>query len=101
MMITGDHLSTAKAIAKELNLWQEGRDVALTGAELEAKSEDELRQILPKLRLVARATPADKLRIVEALSKNHTTAAMTGDGVNDAPAVKAAPDRHRHGARRH
>jgi Ca2+-transporting ATPase len=91
IMITGDHLSTAKSIAKELHLWTSDSDVAVTGAELDKKSDAELDEILPALRVVARATPANKLRIIEALSRNHKTAAMTGDGVNDAPAVRAAP----------
>ena len=91
IMITGDHLSTAKAIAKELHLWRGDSDIALTGAELDAKSDQEVDVILASLRLVARATPANKLRIIEALSRNQKTAAMTGDGVNDAPAVRAAP----------
>ncbi|MCC6750924.1 MAG: cation-translocating P-type ATPase [Deltaproteobacteria bacterium] len=89
MMITGDHPSTARAIGREINLYQEG-DLVLTGGELDMMDQQELENRVDRLRIVARATPLHKLRIVEALKARGLVCAMTGDGVNDAPAVKAA-----------
>jgi Ca2+-transporting ATPase len=85
-MITGDHATTAAAIAGELGI--EGR--AITGAEFAAMSDDELLKQLPDIGVVARVAPEDKLRLVRLLKRTGNVAAMTGDGVNDAPALKAA-----------
>jgi Ca2+-transporting ATPase len=85
-MITGDHATTAAAIATELGI--EGR--AITGAEFAAMSDDELLTQLPEIGVVARVAPEDKLRLVRLLKQSGNVAAMTGDGVNDAPALKAA-----------
>jgi P-type Ca2+ transporter type 2C len=85
-MITGDHATTAAAIAGELGI--EGR--AVTGAAFAAMSDDELLQQLPEIGVVARVAPEDKLRLVRLLKRTGNVAAMTGDGVNDAPALKAA-----------
>jgi P-type Ca2+ transporter type 2C len=85
-MITGDHATTAAAIATELGI--EGR--AITGAEFAAMSDDELLTQLPDIGVVARVAPEDKLRLVRLLKRAGNVAAMTGDGVNDAPALKAA-----------
>jgi P-type Ca2+ transporter type 2C len=85
-MITGDHATTAAAIAGELGI--EGR--AVTGAEFAAMSDEELLRQLPEIGVVARVAPEDKLRLVRLLKRTGNVAAMTGDGVNDAPALKAA-----------
>ena len=85
-MITGDHATTAAAIAAELGI--QGR--AITGAEFAAMSDDQLLQQLPEIGVVARVAPEDKLRLVRLLKRTGNVAAMTGDGVNDAPALKAA-----------
>jgi Ca2+-transporting ATPase len=85
-MITGDHVTTAAAIAKELGL--KGR--AITGAEFAAMSDDQLLEHLPDIGVIARVAPEDKLRLVRLLQQSSNVVAMTGDGVNDAPALKAA-----------
>jgi Ca2+-transporting ATPase len=85
-MITGDHATTAAAIAGELGI--EGR--AITGAEFAAMSDDQLLAQLPEIGVVARVAPEDKLRLVRLLKRSGNVVAMTGDGVNDAPALKAA-----------
>jgi P-type Ca2+ transporter type 2C len=85
-MITGDHATTAAAIAGELGI--EGR--AITGAEFAAMSDDHLLEQLPEIGVVARVAPEDKLRLVRLLKRTGNVVAMTGDGVNDAPALKAA-----------
>jgi P-type Ca2+ transporter type 2C len=85
-MITGDHATTAAAIAGELGI--EGR--AITGAEFAAMGDDELLTQLPDIGVVARVAPEDKLRLVRLLKRAGNVVAMTGDGVNDAPALKAA-----------
>jgi Ca2+-transporting ATPase len=85
-MITGDHATTAAAIAEELGI--EGR--AITGTQFAAMSDDELLQQLPQIGVVARVAPEDKLRLVRLLKRTGNVVAMTGDGVNDAPALKAA-----------
>lgn len=89
VMITGDHQSTALAIARELNMTgEEGK--AISGAELEKLSDGELEDIIETVPVFARVSPAHKLRIVRALKRAGHIVAMTGDGVNDAPAVKEA-----------
>ncbi len=87
-MITGDHGITARAIAGQLGLTND-RDV-ITGPELAELSEDELRRLAPQVDIFARASPEDKLRLVQALQADGAVVAMTGDGVNDAPALKRA-----------
>lgn len=89
IMITGDHKTTAQAIAKDIGLMNEG-DMALTGQELDAMTEDELRENLEKISVYARVSPENKIRIVRAWQNEHQVTAMTGDGVNDAPALKQA-----------
>lgn len=89
VMITGDHKVTASAIAREIGIFKEG-DIALTGQELDAMSEDELNGMLQKISVYARVSPENKIRIVDAWQKNGSIVAMTGDGVNDAPALKKA-----------
>ncbi|MBA7560858.1 MAG: HAD-IC family P-type ATPase [Dehalococcoidia bacterium] len=88
VMITGDHKKTAVAIARELGLLKEG--LALTGVELDALSQAELEEMVERIEVYARVSPAHKLRVVEALTKRGHVVAMTGDGVNDAPALKKA-----------
>ncbi len=88
VMITGDHPLTAQAIARELGISGAGR--VLTGQELERMSVDELRAVVNDVAVYARVTPEHKLKIVEALQKRGHIVAMTGDGVNDAPALKRA-----------
>jgi len=88
VMITGDHKLTAIAIAKELGIYKQG--VAFSGAELDALSDKEFDDLVEKIEVYARVSPAHKLRIVEALVKKGHVVAMTGDGVNDAPALKKA-----------
>jgi Ca2+-transporting ATPase len=88
VMITGDHKLTAVAIAKELGLLKEG--MAITGAELDNLSDEQFEDIVEKIEVYARVSPAHKLRVVEALAKKGHVVAMTGDGVNDAPALKKA-----------
>lgn len=89
MMITGDHPVTAEAIARELNLLAPG-GLVITGAELQALSAQELEAKIEGISVCARVSPEHKLRVVEALQKRGHIVAMTGDGVNDAPALKRA-----------
>ncbi len=89
VMITGDHKLTAVAIAKELTIMNEG-DLAFTGAELDKMSDAEFEEIVEKAVVYARVSPEHKLRIVKALKDKGHIVAMTGDGVNDAPALKQA-----------
>jgi P-type Ca2+ transporter type 2C len=89
VMITGDHKLTAVAIAHELGLWDDV-GMALTGSELETMSEEELDRGLHRVRVFARVTAAQKLRIVRAFKRQGQVVAMTGDGVNDAPALREA-----------
>jgi magnesium-transporting ATPase (P-type) len=87
-MITGDHALTARAVARDLGL--DNSDRALTGRDLEAMDEGELRRVALETDVFARASPEHKLRLVEALQARREVTAMTGDGVNDAPALKRA-----------
>ena len=89
MIITGDHAITTKAVAKQIGLFNEG-DLILSGDEIENISDEKLESIIDNVSIVARALPIQKLRIVNALQKNGHIVAMTGDGVNDAPALKKA-----------
>ena len=89
VMITGDHVITASAIAKALGIMEEG-DMAITGAELDAMSEEELDSKITKISVYARVSPENKIRIVKAWQRKGQVVSMTGDGVNDAPALKAA-----------
>lgn len=89
IMITGDHPTTATAIGRELGIIQAGES-AVTGAELEKADEAQLRRLVETASVFARVAPEHKLRIVQALKAEGQIAAMTGDGVNDAPALKAA-----------
>ncbi|QWV95503.1 HAD-IC family P-type ATPase [Geomonas oryzisoli] len=88
VMITGDHPATATAVARELGLLDEGRVV--TGSELESMDDADLEREVAAIRVYARVSPAHKLRVVAALQKKGEVVAMTGDGVNDAPALKKA-----------
>ena len=90
VMITGDHALTAAAIAREIGIIRSEKDRVVTGAELDAMDDDELRRICPQVAVFARVTPEHKLRIVQAQQFNNEVAAMTGDGVNDAPALRRA-----------
>jgi len=89
VMITGDHKLTATWVAKELKILKEG-DLALTGAELDKMGEEEFGSIAEKVKVYSRTSPEHKSRIVEALKKRGNVVAMTGDGINDAPALKKA-----------
>lgn len=89
IMITGDHKTTAVAIAKELGIFSNG-DKAISGDELELMSDDKLDKLVNQTTVFARVSPNDKLRIIKSLKRNGEIAAMTGDGVNDSPALKAA-----------
>ncbi|MDD6572308.1 MAG: cation-translocating P-type ATPase [Thermoflexaceae bacterium] len=89
VMITGDHKVTATAIAGKIGMFKEG-DMALTGQELDSMTNEELDAVLEKVSVYARVSPENKIRIVEAWQRKGHIAAMTGDGVNDAPALKKA-----------
>lgn len=89
VMITGDHKITATAIAKQIGIFEEG-DIAVTGVELDAMSDDELFEKIGNISVYARVSPENKIRIVNAWQKKGNIVAMTGDGVNDAPALKKA-----------
>ena len=89
VMITGDHVVTASAIAKELGILEEG-DRAITGAQLDAMTDSELDESVEDISVYARVSPENKIRIVKAWQRKNQVVSMTGDGVNDAPALKAA-----------
>ena len=89
VMITGDHKVTAVAIAKKIGIFTDG-DLALTGLELDAISDEELDQQIEKVAVYARVSPENKIRIVNAWQRKNHIVSMTGDGVNDAPALKKA-----------
>ncbi len=89
IMITGDHRLTAISVAKELGIYKEG-DLVLTGEELEKMSDKKLEEIVERVTVYARVSPENKLKIVQAWKKKGHVVAMTGDGVNDAPALKNA-----------
>ena len=88
-MITGDHKITATAIAKQIGIFEDG-DIAMTGRELDAMSEEELDRKITEISVYARVSPENKIRIVDAWQRRGSITAMTGDGVNDAPALKKA-----------
>lgn len=89
VMITGDHVVTASAIAREIGILEDG-DKAITGAQLDAMSDEELEKEVENISVYARVSPENKIRIVKAWQKKDRIVSMTGDGVNDAPALKAA-----------
>lgn len=89
VMITGDHVITASAIARKLKILT-GDGIAMTGAEIDAMDDKTFERMVDRISVFARVTPGHKLRIVRALKKNGHVVAMTGDGVNDAPAIKEA-----------
>ena len=89
VMITGDYPNTARAIAETIGLLRHGRKV-MTGAQLDALSDEELNEVIEDTAVFARVSPEHKMRIVDALQANNEVVAMTGDGVNDAPAIKRA-----------
>lgn len=90
VMITGDRKDTAVAIAKEANLLTSDSDVVLTSDELQKMSDDDIKKILPDIRVIARALPTDKSRLVRLAQELELVVGMTGDGVNDSPALKKA-----------
>ena len=90
VMITGDNKETALAIAKEINLVTSDNDMVLTSDELKQKTDQEIKKILPRLKVVARSLPQDKSRLVRISQEIGLVVGMTGDGVNDAPALKKA-----------
>lgn len=90
VMITGDRLETAIAIAKDAGLIQSNNDKALSSAQLNEMSDDEVKKIIPQIRVIARALPTDKSRMVRLCQEMNLVVGMTGDGVNDSPALKRA-----------
>lgn len=90
VMVTGDNAETAQAIAKEAGIIKDAKDVVLTSAELERMSDEEVSKIIPHLKVVSRAKPLDKKRLVDLAQKLGYVVGMTGDGVNDSPALKSA-----------
>lgn len=90
VMITGDRLETAVAIAKDAGLLKNEEDMALSSAELNKMSDEEVKNIIPRIRVIARALPTDKSRMVRLCQEMNLVVGMTGDGVNDSPALKRA-----------
>ncbi len=90
VMVTGDRKETAVAIAREAGLITKSGEIAMTSQEMAEKSDDELKKILPDLRVIARALPSDKSRLVKIAQELNLVVGMTGDGVNDSPALKKA-----------
>ena len=90
VMLTGDNKNTALAIAKELKLYKEKNDIILTSEELNRLSDNQLKEIIPNLKVVARMLPHDKSRLIRVCQEMNLVVGMTGDGVNDAPALKRA-----------
>lgn len=90
VMITGDRKETAVAIAKEAGLFKNNDDIVLTSNELSAMSDEEIKKILPKIKVISRAMPTDKSRMVKICQEMNLVVGMTGDGVNDGPALKRA-----------
>jgi calcium-translocating P-type ATPase len=90
VMITGDRLETAVAIAKDAGLLTSDEDVALSSAQLNEMSDEEVKKIIPRIRVIARALPTDKSRMVRLCQEMNLVVGMTGDGVNDSPALKRA-----------
>src|SRR5699024_7658018 len=90
IMITGDHPDTASSIAKESHLITSNKDLVITSEELKNKTDEEIMNLIPNLKVVARALPQDKSRLVKILQNMNQVVGMTGDGVNDAPALKKA-----------
>ncbi len=90
VMITGDRLETAVAIAKDAGLLTDKNDIALSSAQLNEMSDDDVKKIIPKIRVIARALPTDKSRMVRLCQEMNLVVGMTGDGVNDSPALKRA-----------
>ena len=88
-MLTGDNIVTATAIANDLGILDNGH-IAVEAGRLEKATDEELAQMLPGIRVIARSTPAVKMRVVNALKKMGNVVAVTGDGINDAPAIKNA-----------
>ena len=88
-MLTGDNIRTARAIAEELHMLQDGH-LAVEAAEIESMSDEELKKALPKISVIARSTPLVKMRVVKVLKEEKNVVAVTGDGINDAPAIKNA-----------
>ena len=89
-MITGDNIETAKAIGKEVGLLKKEKDKVIDSKELNKMTDDELIKIIPNLKIIARSLPQDKSRLVKLAQKKGLVVGMTGDGVNDAPALKKA-----------
>ena len=88
-MLTGDNIRTARAIAEELHMLQDGH-LAVEAAEIESMSDEDLKKALPKISVIARSTPLIKMRVVKLLKEEKNVVAVTGDGINDAPAIKNA-----------
>ena len=89
-MITGDNLKTAKAVGREINLISSDSDICMTSEEFNSKSDSDIKAVMKQLKILARAKPLDKLRLVKLLQEMKEVVAVTGDGTNDAPALKRA-----------